>query len=169
MSITAGLVPEFKQEMAGLRKILALSPADQKFDWKPHPKSMGLGRLTGHLAELPGWGSFTLQATELDLAADPTRKALGTEPIDQVTVLRVFDKNVADAITAMVSTDDNAWMVPWTLRHGKHVIFTLPRLAVMRVSVINHIVHHRAQLGVYLRMLDIPLPQIYGPTADNPG
>ena len=169
MSITAGLVPEFKQEMAGLRKILALSPADSQFTWRPHPKSMTLGRLTGHLAELPGWGAFTLKATELDLAADPTRKALGVEPVDQATVLKTFDKNVSEAITSMLETDDNAWMVPWTLRHGTKVIFTLPRLAVMRVSVINHIVHHRAQLGVYLRLLDIPLPGLYGPSADEPG
>lgn len=169
MSITAGLVPEFKQEMAGLRKILALSPADSQFTWRPHPKSMTLGRLTGHLAELPGWGSFTLKATELDLAADPTRKPLGAEPVDQATVLKTFDKNVSEAITSMLETDDNAWMVPWTLRYGTKVIFTLPRLAVMRVSVINHIVHHRAQLGVYLRLLDIPLPGLYGPSADEPG
>jgi uncharacterized damage-inducible protein DinB len=167
MSISSGIIPEFKHEMAGVRKTIALSPSDTRFDWRPHPKSMTLGALTGHLAGLPGFGTLALQGTELDLLAKGDWKALGAEPFTPATGLAVFDKNVAEVTAAIEATDDNSWMTPWTLKRGSHTIFTLPRIAVFRTSVISHMIHHRAQLGVYLRLLDIPIPGIYGPSADE--
>lgn len=167
MAISAGIIHEFKHEMAGVRKIIARSPSNTKFDWRPHPKSMTLGELTGHLAGLPTFGTLTLQGTELDLAAKEQWERLGSAPFSPETALKTFDHNVKETVAAIEASDDNSWMTPWTLKKGGHVIFTLPRLAVFRTSVINHMIHHRAQLGVYLRLLDIPVPGIYGPTADE--
>jgi uncharacterized damage-inducible protein DinB len=166
MSIAQSLLPEFDQEMAGTRKELERVP-DGKLDWRPHPKSMLLGRLASHLAELPSWGQFTMELTELDIApvGQPVPKAnnLGT----RADILALFDQSAAAARKAIAGSADAAFMVPWTLKQGGATIFTLPRIAVIRSMVMNHVIHHRAQLGVYLRLLDIPLPRLYGPTADD--
>ena len=166
MSIAQSLLPEFDQEMAGTRKELERVP-EGKFDWRPHPKSMLLGRLASHLAELPSWGQYALELTELDIAPPgapaPGANNLGT----RAEILALFDKCSAATRKAIASAADADWMVPWSLKKGGATIFTLPRIAVVRSMVMNHMIHHRAQLGVYLRLLDVPVPGLYGPTADE--
>ncbi len=163
MALAAALLPEFEHEMANTRRTLERVPED-KFGWKPHPKSMTLGRLTGHLAELPGWGTVTMEREGIDLA-HPEGQALQAKSRQEA--LEVFDKNVAAARKAIASASDEHLMKPWTLRNGAITIFTLPRIAVLRAMVLSHTIHHRAQLGVYLRLNDIPVPAIYGPSADE--
>ena len=164
MSISDTLLPEFDQEMSNTRRALERVPLD-KADWKPHQKSMALGRLAIHLAELPGWVATTVNSDELDFSTgyNPA-KAANTEEL-----LALFDKNVAAARAALAGAGDEAWHKPWTLRNGEHKIFTLPKIAVHRAFVMNHVIHHRGQLTVYLRLNDVPVPSIYGPSADEGG
>jgi uncharacterized damage-inducible protein DinB len=164
MSISDSLLPEFDMEMANTRRALERVPMD-KATWQPHPKSMTLGRLAIHLAELPGWATTTVTTDELDFASgyNPTKAETTQE------LLALFDKNVAAARAALAGAGDEAWHKPWTLRNGEHVIFTMPKIAVHRGFVMNHIVHHRGQLTVYLRLNDVPVPSLYGPSADEGG
>jgi uncharacterized damage-inducible protein DinB len=167
MSIGETILPEFDQEMATTRKILERVP-EGKSDWKPHAKSMTLGRLAGHVAELPGWGVTTLRQTELDFApaGGPSYTPIHFTTREQT--LKLFDDGVKACRDAIAEASDSDFMVMWTLKRGGQRLMSMPRAAVMRSMVLNHIVHHRAQLGVYLRMNDIPLPGSYGPTADEP-
>jgi len=163
MTILQSLLPEFDQEMAGTRKTLARVPWE-KADWKPHEKSMTLGHLAGHLAEVASWGSFTLETDELDFATfdyEPPRHGSTAD------LLAAFDGYVAASRAALERCDDATAMSPWTMRQGEQVFFTLPKIAVLRTFVLSHSVHHRAQLGVYLRLLDLPVPALYGPSADE--
>jgi uncharacterized damage-inducible protein DinB len=164
MSISDSLLPELDQEMSNTRRALERVPMD-KADWKPHQKSMALGRLAIHLAELPGWASTTVTTDELDFSTgyNPATVA-NTEEL-----LALFDKNVSAARAALAGAGDEIWHKPWTLRNGDHVIFTLPKIAVHRSFVMNHVIHHRGQLTVYLRLNDVPVPSIYGPSADEGG
>ncbi len=164
MALRDSLLPELHQEMAVTRRTLERLPAG-KFDYKPHPKSFSLGDLAQHLAQLPVWGSMTLNTTDLDVSGPMPREPLTTV----AEILAKFDKNLADFTAALSSATDEALLAPWSLKSGEKVHFTMPRLAVIRGMVMNHTVHHRAQLGVYLRMLDVPVPSMYGPTADEPG
>lgn len=166
MSIARSILPEFDHEMAGTRKLLERVP-DGRSDWKPHPKSMTLGRLASHLAELPSWGGGTMEVTELDIMPPGQPRTTGANLSTRAEILALFDKNLAAARTAIGKGADADFMVPWTLKKGGATIFTLPRVAVLRSLVLNHNVHHRAQLGVYLRLLEIPVPALYGPTADE--
>ena len=162
MSISQTLLPEFDQEMATTRKALERAPND-KFDYKPHPKSMTLVRLVSHLCHLPWWAVVTIKHDRLDLAAMPPNA-----PVTSVEdALAEFDKNVAEAREAIADCSDEEWMHPWTLAMGEKALFTLPKVAVVRTFVMSHNVHHRAQLGVYLRLNDIPVPSVYGPSADE--
>jgi uncharacterized damage-inducible protein DinB len=169
MSISKMILPEFENEMANTRKTLERVP-DDKLDWKPHEKSMTLGGLATHLSHIPSWTKNTFEADELDLAPPA---GSGPPRMEQVksaaAALEAFDENVASARTALENAADEAWQGQWTLRLGDKKIFTLPRTAVMRGFVMNHMIHHRAQLGVYLRLLDVPVPSIYGPSADEGG
>ena len=168
MSFSEMMLPEFDQEMANTRKTLERVPED-KFAWKPHEKSMSLGGLSTHLANIPSWTANTFDADELDIApvgAPPFRLE---EAKSRSELLAAFDKNVADARAALESARDEKWREPWSLLHGGNKIFSMPRTAVMRGFVMNHLIHHRAQLGVYLRLLDVPVPSIYGPSADESG
>jgi uncharacterized damage-inducible protein DinB len=166
MSISAAIIPEFKHEMAGLRRIIALSPAEKHFDWKPHPKSMALGPLTAHLIGLAGWTKVVLEGNGIDLAAkDPD--VFGTRAFSAAEALKTFDANVAASLAALEAAQDTVWQEPWTLRKGDYVVFTIPKAAVMRSVILSHIIHHRAQLGVYLRLQGIPVPGLYGPSADE--
>ena len=167
MSIAQSLLPEFDHEMATTRKMLAAVP-EGKNDWKPHPRSMTLGRLAGHVAELPGWGAVTMEGTELDFApagGPPIKPAVFTT---REATLTSFDENVAKARAAIAKAPDADFMVPWTLKAGARTIFTMPRVAVVKSFMLNHMIHHRAQLGVYLRLNDIAIPGCYGPSADEP-
>lgn len=166
MSIAQSILPEFDHEVATTRRLLERTPAAQAA-WKPHDKSMSLGVLALHLGEIPSWGSATLTLTELDMnpPGGPAYTPPTFESVEQV--LARFDTNVAAARAALAAASDADLMVPWTLKSGGHAIFTLPRVAVFRSFVLNHLIHHRGQYSVYLRMRDVPLPSIYGPTADE--
>lgn len=153
---------DLSQELATTRRVLERVP-DEHFSWKPHAKSFTLGALAAHVAQLTEWQRTVLVTEELDLATLP-QNAL---PENRDAVLRVFDEGAAALQEAMEAVEDGALSVPWTLRRGEHVILTLPRLAVLRTVGISHMVHHRAQLSVYLRLLDVPVPAMYGPSADE--
>ena len=162
MAIAQALLPEFDQEMANTRKTLERVP-DSKWDYKPHPKSGTMGWYAGHLANLPSWPIFTIRQDELDLAQPfdmPSTK-------NRAEVLAVFDKNVADARQAIAGASDQELMKPWSLKKGGQTLMTLPKVAVLRGFVMNHIIHHRGQLTVYLRLNDIPVPALYGPSGDE--
>jgi uncharacterized damage-inducible protein DinB len=165
MSISDVLLPEFDQEMSTTRRLLERVPTE-KFGWKPHDKSMEMGRLAGHLATLPGWTGVTLNTAELDFASGAYNPP---KPTTNEELVAIFDDEVAKARAALAATKDETFFEPWTLRNGDHKIFTLPKAAVMRTFVLSHIVHHRGQLSVYLRLNDIPVPSIYGPSADEGG
>lgn len=158
------LLPEFDQEMANTRKTLERVPED-KLDYKPHSKSMTLGRLAGHIAELPGWGAMTLSTESFDLDPNAYKPMI---PKSRQEVLAVFDKNVAEAREQIAKASDEALMATWTLSVKGHPVMSMPRVAVLRSTVVNHIIHHRAQLGVYLRLNEIDVPGMYGPSADEP-
>ena len=163
MAILDALLPEFDHEMATTRRVLDRVP-DVQFGWKPHDKSMSLGELAGHLANLPFWCTATLQDTSLDLATYQRNPP----PTSKADLLKGFDDRVAAARAKLTATTDPEFLVPWTLKHGDQEFFTMPRISVLRTFVMNHMVHHRGQLTVYLRLNNVPVPAIYGPTADEP-
>lgn len=168
MALRDGLLAQFDHEMIGTRKTLERVP-EGKPDWAPHPKSMKMGRLAGHLAELPGWAVETINRDELDIAppgGSPFQPLIMTS---RKQVLEAFDKNAAAARAAIAGASDEKLLGSWTLKAAGNTIFSMPRLAVLRSFVISHIIHHRAQLGVYLRMNDAPVPSLYGPSADEGG
>jgi len=160
MSLAAALLPEFDQEMATTRRLLERVPSD-KGRWKPHPKSFALGHLAQLVSWIPGWITNTLRETDLDLASAPGYSFETTE-----TLLAGFDKNVREAREALAACSDADFRVPWSLKRGARVLFTAPRGTVVRTHI-SHLIHHRGQLTVYLRLHDVPLPSIYGPTADE--
>jgi len=160
MSIAAALIPELEQEMASTRRLLERVPSDQG-RWKPHPKSFALGHLAQLVSWMPGWIANTLSSTELNLLAAPGYSFETTE-----TLLAGFDQNVRDAQRALEQAKDADFRVAWALKRGDRVLFTAPRAAVVRMHI-SHLSHHRGQLTVYLRLLDVPIPPIYGPTADE--
>jgi uncharacterized damage-inducible protein DinB len=166
MAIKDMLLPEFDQEAATTRKFLERVPED-KPDWRPHPKSMALARLAGHLAELPMWAGMTLQSDSLDINPPGGPGFTPTVMKSRAELLALFDANVKGAREALAGASDADFMKPWSLLSGGEKRFTLPKVAVLRGFVFSHAVHHRAQLGVYLRMNDIPLPQTYGPSGDE--
>lgn len=166
MSIAQALLPEFDHESAVTRTLLERVPED-RVDWKPHPKSMSLGQLVIHIASIPGWGTLTLRQPEFDLAPPGEPKYVPPSWESRAALLEMFDGKTAKARAAIAATTDLELQQPWTLKMGGEKIFTSPRGAVLRSFVLSHGIHHRAQLGVYLRMLDVPVPAMYGPTADT--
>jgi uncharacterized damage-inducible protein DinB len=166
MALKDALLPEFDQEMASTRKTLERVPED-KLDWKPHAKSTAMGGLATHLSNLPTWANHTVDSDSLDLA--PGGKPLPPTPMvkSRTELLEVFDSNVVKARAAIASASDEELFKPWTLQNNGKDILTLPKIAVLRGFVLSHTIHHRAQLGVYLRLNDIPVPSIYGPSADE--
>ena len=166
MTIAESLIPEFDQEMANTRRMLERVP-DGKSDWRPHEKSMPLGRLATHLGELPQWASNAVTLDELDIAPPEAGEFVPTVVERTSEILDLFDRNVAEARAHIAASDDATLMKGWTFKVGGHSAFTLPKIAVIRSFVMNHMLHHRGQLSVYLRLLDQPLPAIYGPSADE--
>jgi uncharacterized damage-inducible protein DinB len=165
-TITVGqmLAAEMQQESISIRKMIERLPAD-KLAWKPHEKSMPLGRLAGHIAEMLMWTGSTIANDELDFAkVDYTPKTYA----DSSEIAADFDKNLAESLEALNSAADEKFAENWSLRNGEEVYFTMPKAMVMRGFVMSHIIHHRGQLSVYMRLLDIPVPSIYGPSADEP-
>ena len=163
MAIVDALMPEFDHEMAGTRKVLDRVPED-RFDWKPHQKSFSLGELATHVANLPTWGTETLLRSEIDIGSSPRTATIASKS----TMLATFDRNVADARAALAGKTDAELAAMWSLKRNGKTVFSMPKTAVLRSFVLNHLVHHRAQLTVYLRLLDVPVPSLYGPSADEP-
>ena len=166
-TISQSLLPEFDLEIANTRRTLERVPEDRP-EFRPHAKSMTLARLAGHLAEIPTWAVMTLGQAELDLnpagQPEPRRAYVMTTRAD---ALAMFDAQAAQAREKLAATTDETMMQPWTLKNGGQTIFSMPRIAVLRGFVLSHMIHHRAQLGIYLRMNDVPVPSIYGPSADE--
>jgi uncharacterized damage-inducible protein DinB len=162
MTIAETLLPEFDEEMKTTRRVLERVPSD-KGQWKPHPKSFALGHLAQLVATMPGWLVNAIKETELDLKGGAGYSFQATD-----SLVSQFDKLVKDAREAIGGAKDSDFDVDWSLKMGPQVVLlTLPRRAVVRQHI-NHLVHHRGQLTVYLRLLDVPVPSIYGPTADEP-
>ena len=164
MSIKEPFIAELQNEGKVTRKLLERVPLDNPA-WKPHEKSMALGRLAAHVAELPSWITMTLTTEELDFAKSKY-KPLVLNSAEELTALH--DKNIAAAVETLNKQSDEDFMKNWSMRSGETIFFTMPKIQVLRGAVYNHLIHHRAQLGVYLRLLNEPLPQMYGPTADEP-
>lgn len=160
MSIGQTLLPEFEQEMAITRRVLERVPAD-KGTWKPHPKSFQLAHLAQLVSWMPGWITNALTAEQLDLAKAGSYSFETTE-----TLLRGFDENVRAARAALGAVQDAVFERTWSLKRGESVVWASPVRVVVR-NHISHLVHHRAQLAVYLRLLDVPVPAMYGPSADE--
>jgi uncharacterized damage-inducible protein DinB len=166
MTIGQSMLGEFDQEMQNTRKTLERVP-DDKWGWKPHEKSGTVGWLASHLANLPGWTTVTLQTEQLDYAPvdGPAYELPKIE--SRKDLLALLDKNVAEARAALSGASDADMMKGWTLLAGGTTIFTMPRVACIRGMILNHMIHHRAQLTVYFRLLNIPVPALYGPSADE--
>lgn len=167
MPLRDAILPEFDHEMQNTRRTLERVP-EGKPDWAPHPKSMKMGRLAGHIAELPGWVVDALSKDSLDInPPDGQRQHQPVVMQSRRQLLEAFDQGVASARAAIATASDEELMKPWSLLAGGKTIFTLPRIGVLRSFVLSHVIHHRAQLGVYLRLNDVPVPSIYGPSADE--
>ena len=162
MPISQMLLPEFDEEMTNTRKLLERVP-ENRFDYQPHAKSMTLGRLAAHVAELPEWAKMTIEIDNLDLQP-------GQQPYvakSKQDLLSTFDKNVTEARKAISGASDEHLQKIWTLTFSGKPIFSMPRATVLRGSFMNHLIHHRAQLGVYLRLNEVEIPGMYGPSADE--
>lgn len=166
MGLSQSLLPEFDHEMANTRKTLERVP-HEKFDWKPHEKSMAMGGLATHLGNIPTWVNYTIGQDALDLAPEGQPLPQTELAKSEAELLSTFDENVAKARAAIDGASDEELFKPWTLLSNGSQILMLPKIAVLRSFVMNHLIHHRAQLGVYLRLNDIPVPSIYGPSADE--
>ena len=154
--------------MAGIRRVLERIPAAH-FDYKPHPKSFSLGQLASHLATVPAWAASTLATTELDFSMPEVQAKMPKPGAIPQEVLAVFDQGVAEALEALARTPDEDFAVVWSGKSEGRTLFAFPRLAVLRGFVLNHAIHHRGQLTVYLRLLDLPVPALYGPSDDEGG
>jgi uncharacterized damage-inducible protein DinB len=161
MSIADGFVMELEQESAATRRVIERLPED-KLSWKPHPKSMSLGKLAMHVAMVPGNVARMLSA---DLSGPP--QGGESEPTSRTELLEALAASLAAGRTQLNGWDDAAMMATWTFSMGGRTIMSAPRMAMVRMIMFNHLYHHRGQLLVYLRLLDVPVPSVYGPTADE--
>jgi uncharacterized damage-inducible protein DinB len=164
MSLRDSFLPDFDHEMTVTRHVLERLP-EAAFDWKPHEKSYPLGGLATHLAQVPRWGNSILGHEFHDLATSKGATAL--EQTSRAAVLETFDRHVTDVRRRLCEMSDAELMAPWALKRGTHLVMSLPKLAALRRFLLHHMIHHRGQLTVYLRMQGVPLPPIYGPTADE--
>jgi uncharacterized damage-inducible protein DinB len=162
MALADALLPEFDHEIGTTRKLLERVP-DDRLAWTPHAKSMSLGGLATHLSTILWWGEMTLARSEFDTAG------IGTRPdaASRAQILETFDRNAAATRALLSGKSDAELMAPWALKRGDQTIFSMPKAAVWRSFVLSHLVHHRGQMSVYLRLLDVPVPSIYGPSADE--
>lgn len=166
MSLSAALLPEFDQEMKVTRACLARVPTE-KMSWKPHERSMTMGHLAAHIADMVTWTKSIIEDAEFDIAPPDEepykmRKASATDEL-----LSVFDEAVAQARALIAGATDEQLLTTWTFKYGGEEVLTLPRIACLRTFVFNHVIHHRGQLSLHLRLNDIPVPSIYGPSADE--
>jgi len=163
MSLSDAFVAELQQEAATMRKCLERIP-ETTFDWKPHEKSMTMSRLATHVAEMVGWIKDTVETPELDFS---TMDYKPFAPETTAELVEFLDKNIAVSTEALKNTSDETMMQNWKMRNGEEIYFDMPRIQVLRGFIFNHIVHHRGQLSVYLRLNDISVPALYGPSADE--
>lgn len=166
MPIADALTPEFEHEIAITRSLLERIP-DDKADWKPHPKSMSMGQLAIHIVNLTRWAEYTLKETEFDVSPVGGAPLVEKKWTSRADALAELDAGAAEARNAIAASSDGEMMVPWCLKAAGQTIFTMPRAAVLRSFVLSHIIHHRGQLSVYLRLNDVAVPPIYGPSADE--
>ena len=162
MPFSQTILPEFDQEMKNTRKILECVP-DGKLAYQPHPKSMTMARLATHVAELPGWASTTVDVDVLEM--QPGYKPRIAQ--SRAELLEIFDKAVSEARPKIEATSDEKWQQLWTFKFAGNTVLSMPRATVLRSVVMNHLIHHRAQLGVFLRLNDVAIPGMYGPSADE--
>jgi uncharacterized damage-inducible protein DinB len=162
MALNQVLLPEFDNEMATTRRVLERVPED-KLGWKPHDKSMTMAELATHLASLGGFVPAILGQDSFDLKSSPPNPDLGSRQ----EILATFDQRTADARKTIADATDEQLMKPWSLKMDDKALFTFPRIAVLRSFFMNHSIHHRGQLSVYLRLNDVPVPSLYGPSADE--
>jgi uncharacterized damage-inducible protein DinB len=161
MAVKDALLAEYDHEMGTTRRLLERIP-DDKLAWKPHEKSMALGELASHLGNIPNWGGLILNATSFDLAEAPPNRA----KTSRADILALFDDSTKKT-RELMDKSDAEYTAPWSLKRGGQDMFSMPRIAAFRSFVLNHTIHHRGQLSVYLRLNEIPVPPIYGPTADE--
>ena len=164
MSIKDGLLADFDHEMGTTRRLLERLP-DDRLAWKPHPRSMTLGGLATHLSNIPHWGNTILNERSFDLASAPPPLA---EKTSRAEILASFD-DICRQTRAAMDKSDAEYQSPWTLQRAGQQVFSVPRVAAFRSFVLHHVIHHRGQLSLYLRLNDIPVPAIYGPSADEGG
>jgi uncharacterized damage-inducible protein DinB len=166
MSLSEMLLPEFDQEMTNTRKVLERVP-EERMEWRPHERSMTLGRLAGHVAELAAWGTSVLNLESIDLTERAKKGEHGYAAQSSEDLLRHFDKNAVEAREALIKASDEHLNQNWSLYLAGKAIMSMPRLQAIRISFLNHLIHHRGQLEVYLRLNNVPLPSLYGPSADE--
>jgi len=164
MPLIDALLPEFDREMGLTRRALERVP-DGQFDWKPHPTSVTLGRLAEHLTEMPEWATMSMRQDGIDITTP--RPPDYVRPATRDAVLAQFDRHLKEGRGNLLNKTDAQFAAPWTLKAGGKEVFTMPKIAVMRNFVLNHMIHHRGQLTVYLRMLGAPVPSTYGPSGDE--
>lgn len=161
MSLSSAFLAAWEPELANTRRMVERVP-DDRADWRPHPRSMSLGRLTQHLVDMTGWVPMMLESDSADV------QGYQPAPVPSVAeLLAALDRNAAATRTALAAADDDRMRATWTLRNGDQMLFTLPRHTLLHGSVLHHSIHHRGQLSVYLRLNDIPVPGMYGPSADE--
>jgi uncharacterized damage-inducible protein DinB len=165
VALKDALLPEFDHEMGVTRKLLERLP-DADLGWKPHDKSFSLGDLAAHLAQIPHWSDAILDQPSYDI--ETVESDDRTSPARGADVVTAFDQSVAGARAKLAAKSDGELMAPWTLKKGGHDMFTAPAVAAFKSFIINHSIHHRGQLSVYLRLRNVPVPAIYGPSADEP-
>lgn len=163
--IATSLLPEFDLEMANTRKVLERVP-EADFAWKPHAKSFSMGELAGHVASIPGWMTSTLVDDAFDVSPGGVPASF-PKAASAKEAVAMFDEGVPAARAALEAASDAAFLASWSLLASGEPLFTMPRVAVVRSFVMNHLIHHRAQLCVYLRLKDVPVPALYGPSADE--
>ena len=161
MNLNEPLLAELQIEAVTTRKMLERVPQDSLL-WKPHEKSRTLGEIAAHIANIPGLFIATLNRDEFDRHNYESV----TDTISDI--LQTFDRNISSALEVLKVQSDERLLRPWRYKYGEQVIFEMPRLVVIRTIALNHLIHHRGQLSVYLRLLNVPLPPVYGPTADEP-
>jgi uncharacterized damage-inducible protein DinB len=164
MAIIDALLPEFDREMGLTRRALERVP-DGHFEWRPHPTSVTLGRLAEHLTEMPQWAMMTMTQDGIEMTTQ--RPPEYVRPASRDAMLAQFDTYLKAGRPTVIGRTDAEFMAPWTLKASGKEVFTMPKIAVMRNFVLNHMIHHRGQFTVYLRMLGVPVPSIYGPSGDE--
>lgn len=164
MVLTQILLAELQREAQNTRKMLERTPEDQ-FKWQPHAKSMSLISLASHIAEIPGlFVTQTLKSNEMNFATSKYKRPVFDTSVE---LLQFYDETLQNAVATLQEASDEDLALTWTMRNGEHIILSLPKRAVIRSLCLNHVVHHRGQLSVYLRLLDVPVPGMYGPSADD--